>query len=187
MPALPKTHLTVEDYMEHYAAARVGRHELVNGTVVPVAEEPIAHNMIKGNLFFALREAVKTAQVDCKVHPDGATIKINSHTAREADCALELHPRRDYFSKLAEKPLAVFEVVSDTSRVQDMQQKAREYFSVDSIVHYVVIDPAKHLVLHHTRSDGDHVLTKIIREGALAIEEAGVSVAVADIFGEVKQ
>lgn len=54
------------------------------------------------------------------------------------------------------------EVTSPSSELDDTRDKVLEYFTVPSIVHYLIVDPVSNLVIHHRRGvvgdgQGTHV------------------------------
>jgi Uma2 family endonuclease len=184
MATRPKDNLTVEDYLKHYEGAK-GRYELVDGTVVKMAAETNLHAMLKGNVYFALRQAVMRVKSDCTVMPDGATIRISSHTAREPDVSVQCGVKPVDGSLLLDSPTIVVEVVSPSSSGSDANQKLGEYFSVPSIQHYLIVWPQQKYCYHHKRIDDNKVLTTIVRSGTIEFDPPDISISCADIFGEV--
>jgi Uma2 family endonuclease len=184
MATRPKTDLTVEEYLRHYESAK-GRFELVDGTVVKMAAETNLHAMLKGNVYFALRQASNRENLDCMVMPDGATIRINSHTAREPDVSVQCGAKPADGSLLLDNPTIVVEVVSPSSSGSDANLKLGEYFSVPSIQHYLIVWPKEKYCYHHKRIDDNKVLTTIIRSGPIDFDPPGLSITCAEVFGEV--
>ena len=80
-------------------------------------------------------------------------------------------------------PLIVVEVASPSSERQDTHAKLAEYFSVQSIRHYLVVLPEQGVVVHYRRNDGGAIDTHIGREGAIDLTPPGISVPVADLLG----
>ena len=54
-------------------------------------------------------------------------------------------------------PVVVVEVLSPGNALADLRDKLQGYFRVASIHHYLIIDPDKRLVIHHTRGHDDVV------------------------------
>src|SRR5712671_4244829 len=77
-----RTPLTVDDYL---AWARTQsdppRTELINGQIVPMSPERVAHNRAKGKVYLTLTRAIATAGVMGEVFTDGLTVPIDDHTA----------------------------------------------------------------------------------------------------------
>jgi Uma2 family endonuclease len=186
MATRPKSDLTVEDYLKHYEGAK-GRYELVDGQVVKMAAETNRHAMLKGNVYFALRQATQKSKTGCTVMPDGATVRISANTAREPDVAVQCGTPIDPKSLLLSNPTIVVEVVSPSSGTIDSDYKLAEYFSVPSIMHYLIVWPEKQYCYHHKRIDNDKILTTIVRSGVIEFEPPGISISMGDIFGVVAQ
>src|SRR5262249_61178504 len=73
-----RTPLTVDDYL---AWARTQsdppRTELINGQIVPMSPERVAHNRAKGKAYLTLTRAIKTADVNCEAFTDGLDVRID--------------------------------------------------------------------------------------------------------------
>jgi Uma2 family endonuclease len=80
-------------------------------------------------------------------------------------------------------PLIVVEVASPSSERHDTHAKLVEYFSVQSIRHYLVVLPEQGVVVHYRRNDGGAIDTRIGREGAIDLTPPGMTVPVADLLG----
>jgi Uma2 family endonuclease len=184
MATRPKSDLTVEAYLKHYEGAK-GRFELVDGQVVKMAAETNRHAMLKGNIYFAFRQAVQKSKSGCTVLPDGATIRINSNTAREPDVAVQCGSKPDPKSLLLTSPTIVVEVVSPSSGATDADYKLVEYFSVPSIIHYLIVWPRQSYCFHHKRIDDNKILTTIVRSGLIEFDPPGIKISFDEIFGEV--
>ena len=81
-----RTLLTVDDYLA-WARTRSDppRTELINGQIVPMSPERIAHNRTKIKVLLALRQALVTAGIVGEAFIDGVTVPIDQHTAYEPD------------------------------------------------------------------------------------------------------
>lgn len=82
-------------------------------------------------------------------------------------------------------PVIVVEVLSPSTRHIDAQFKLAGYFRLPSVVHYLVVDPDKPLVIHHARRDDGAILTRIVNEGAITLDPPGIEIGVADIYSAV--
>jgi Uma2 family endonuclease len=83
-----------------------------------------------------------------------------------------------------DKPLIVVEVVSPSSSSTDANQKLAEYFSVPSIMHYLIVWPKQNYCYHHERIDDNKVLTTIVRSGTIEFDPPGIQVSVFDFLGK---
>ncbi len=57
----------------------------------------------------------------------------------------------------------------------DNAAKLSGYFALPSVSHYLILDIEKRLILHHARGGGDHLITRIVREGAFALDPPGIT------------
>jgi Uma2 family endonuclease len=79
--------------------------------------------------------------------------------------------------------LIVVEVASPSCERHDTHAKLIEYFSVPSIRHYLIVLPEKRAVVHHQRSDGGEIITRLAHDGDIALAPPGMTVPVAALLG----
>jgi Uma2 family endonuclease len=179
----PKRRMKVPEYLVWAEAQPRGRYELVDGEVVAMAPERLRHNLVKLAVARALEDAVRAAGLPCTVFTDGATVVINDDTAREPDASVQCGGKVDLDSMILEAPLIVVEVASPTSEDHDLQRKLVEYFSVPSIHHYLIVLPETRVLVHHQRSVGTDIITRIAHAGEIALNPLGMIVSVAAMIG----
>jgi Uma2 family endonuclease len=76
----------------------------------------------------------------------------------------------------------VVEVLSPSTRRVDVTRKLAGYFRLPSIIHYLIVDPIKPIVVHHARGTDDTIVTRIVTEGSILLDPPGVEVAITDIY-----
>ena len=81
--------------------------------------------------------------------------------------------------------MIIVEVLSPSTEHRDQGRKLADYFRLPSVAHYLIIDPDEMLVIHHQRRADDDILTRILREGTIALDPPGIEVAVAEIYGRL--
>lgn len=64
----------------------------------------------------------------------------------------------------------------------DTGQKLAGYFRVPSVMHCLIVDPKKTLVVHHRRGEGEMIETRIATSGIMELHPPGLSLSVADFF-----
>jgi Uma2 family endonuclease len=80
-------------------------------------------------------------------------------------------------------PIVLVEVLSPSTRQIDASAKLGGYFRLPNVMHYLIVDPLKPLILHHARAAGSEtILTHIVTEGTIALDPPGIALAVADIY-----
>jgi Uma2 family endonuclease len=140
--------MKVPEYLAWAEAQPQGRYELVNGEVVAMSPEQVRHNLVKLAVARALGDAVKRANLPCTVFTDGVGIIINENTVREPDASVQCGGKVNLDSMTIDAPLIVVEVASPSSERLDTHGKLVEYFSVQSIRHYLVVLPEQGVVVH---------------------------------------
>src|SRR6202035_343624 len=181
MTALPKTHMTVDQYLA-WAEEQPGRFELRDGAVFAMSPEGAGHAERKAAVHAALLAGIRARRLACYALPDGMTVRINDSTAYEPDalvyCGAKLAPS----SVEVPNPVIVVEVLSPSTRHIDLSAKLADYFRLPSVAHYLIVDPDKPRVIHHARGAGDTILTRIVSEGTVALDPPGLEIAVAEIY-----
>ncbi len=177
--------MTVPEFLAWASAQPRGRYELVRGEVVAMAPERALHNLMKAAAFQALRDAVKRARLPCTVFTDGMTVVIDDEHAREPDAAVQCGVVTNLDSMILEAPLIVVEIISPSSERDDTGVKVVEYFSVPSIQHYLIVNPAKKVVIHHARGQGAKHSKHIASSGEIELTPPGMTVPVADLLPEL--
>jgi len=186
MTALPKTRMTVTEFLAWASAQPRGRYELVRGEVVAMAPERARHNLVKAAVFRALDDAVKRACLPCTVFTDGMTVVIDDDHSREPDAAVQCDVSTDLDSMILEAPLIVVEITSPSSERDDTGDKLVEYFSVPSIRHYLIVNLEKGVLVHHARGAAGDIATRILSDGNLMLDPPGIAVAVKPLLDSGK-
>jgi len=181
MSAFAKQKMTVEEFLA-WAEGHEGRYELVEGEVFAMSPQRIAHAIVKLNAVNALRAAIAKAGAPCHALPDGLTVRIGKNTAFEPDALVYCGAALPGNAVEVQEPIIVVEVISPGSQYIDTGVKLRGYFQVPSVVHYLVIDPERNLVIHHRRGEGDLLATRIAGEGELRLDPPGLTLRLTDIF-----
>jgi hypothetical protein len=78
------------------------------------------------------------------------------------------------------EPVVVAEVIP-SSRQVDLGIKPAGYFLLPRLAHYLIVDPTRSLILHHSRT-GDAILTRVVTEGAIVLDPPGLRLALADVY-----
>jgi Uma2 family endonuclease len=181
MSALAKQKVTVDEFLS-WAKDQAGRFELVEGEVFAMAQQRIAHAIVKLNAVNALRAAIANSGVACRALPDGLTVRVSKTTAFEPDALVYCGTPLSGDAVEVPAPIIVVEVISPGSQYIDTGVKLRGYFQVPSVIHYLAIDPERSLVIHHRRGEGDLLMTRIAADGEVRLDPPGLTLALTDIF-----
>ena len=183
MSELPKQRpMTVDEFLT-WSETEPGRHELVNGRVFAMAPERVRHTRAKFATSMALLRAIEKAGLPCEVLPDGATVRIDATTAYEPDALVRCGAALDGDLIEVPDPIVVVEVLSPSTRTIDTGAKLAGYFMIASLRHYLIIDGERRLVVHHRRSDGDTIATRVIGFGAIRLDPPGIEISCEDMVG----
>jgi len=181
MSVAVKEPMSADDFLL-WAEAQEGRWELQDGALVAMAPERVAHVETKFRAAVALERAVERAAVPCRVLPVGAGVRIAARTVFEPDALVYCGPRRPPAALEIPNPVIVVEVLSASTAARDHGVKLDGYFSLPSLVHYLILDPDRRVVIHHKRGQGDVIETRVLADGVLRLDPPGLETPVAEIF-----
>jgi Uma2 family endonuclease len=171
--------MTVDEYLAWSdSQSERRRTELINGQVVVMPAERLLHTRVKTSAFLALRRAVETAGLPCEALPDGPTVRIDQHTAYEPDALVYCGNSVGPDSLLVPNPVIVAEVLSPTTQHHDTSAKLIGYFKVQSVAHYLIIDPDARSVTHYTRGGTPNVLN----HGPLRLDPPGLDLTIEELL-----
>ncbi len=181
MTVVPQTRLTVDDYLA-WSESQPGRYELVDGMVVAQAAERAAHAEMKHKVCVALNGAIGKKAAPCHALPDGMAVRIDKSTVYEPDTLVYCGEKLPPDALIVENPMIVVEVFSPSTGRNDLSRKLTGYFSLASVMHYLIVYPDEPLVIHHQRGDGDKIPTRILREGAATLDPPSLAFELAEIY-----
>lgn len=115
--------------------------------------ETFDHVDTKHFVWLAFLDLVAVCDQEFQVLGDGATVPIDDNNANEPDTLVYAGSRRPGSSLEIRDPVIVVEVLSPTSVSRDKTRKRRDYFSLPSVQHYLVVDPETRTALHFDRSN----------------------------------
>ncbi len=178
---LIKTPMTVDEFVP-WAMAQGGRWELIDGEPWKIPSETSDHRKLKAAVYVALRDAVIAAGVLCVVEMDGATVRIHDKRAYEPDALVYPGPELAGDSVEVPNPVILVEVLSPGTQRLDAGAKFRDYFSLPSVTHYLIVDPSEKTVLHHARAPDGRIVSAAISEGELVLDPPGITLAVSGLW-----
>lgn len=177
--ALPRS-LNVDEFLAWAVGQQEGKYELVDGVVIKEPQQNWGHARMRMHVLLALREAVDV-RAGLFAAPNGPTVRVGRHTAFVPDALVAPLPEPVSDSLEIPNPVIVVEVLSPSTARADATTKLRGYFEVPSVQHYLILDPEDCTVTHHKRGAAA-IETRVITEGALALEPPGLEVRLTDIF-----
>ncbi len=178
--------MTVDEFIDWAMAQPTGRFELRDGEVFAMSPERVGHARTKARAWRELDRAIAASGLPCEALPDGLTVAVDEATSYEPDVLVRCGPPIDGDAVTVPDPLIVAEVVSPSSRQLDSGAKLADYFRLPSVAHYLVIDAARRLVIHHARDSAGSIRTGIHRDGRLTLDPPGIEIQVAACFADAE-
>jgi Uma2 family endonuclease len=174
--------ITVAQYLARVAEVGGPRAELINGQVVEMSPERLEHNEVKAAAYMALRQAIREAGLEYQAVADGMAVQIDEFTVYEPDAAIYAGERLPRGTLVIQRPVVIVEVLSPSSAHSDRSAKLVGYFKLESVAHYLIIDPLSQTVEHHSRDSTGQIVAANLNDGTLAMTTPGISVEVATFF-----
>ncbi len=108
-------------------------------------------------------------------------VVVDEDTTYEPDAILHCgEPLSDDAVKLLD-PLVIVEVASPSTQALDAGEKLADYFRIPSVHHYLIVRTRGRIVIHYARDEAGTITTRIIRDGAMALDPPGI--VVGGLFG----
>ena len=165
-----------------WAEGREGRWELRDGQPVMMSPERALHALTKFAAQKAFENEITGAGLPCRVFPDGMTVRMNARTAFEPDALVVCPPPSDLNTMEIPNPIIVLEVLSPSTAADDHGVKLDGYFSLGSVIHYLILDPDRRVMIHHRRGQAGAIETRVLREGKVILDPPGFEAQVAAFF-----
>ena len=149
-------------------------YELAGGEIVAMAPERATHARAKGHLYSRLTAAIATAGRNCEAFIDGLSVVVDETTVYEPDVLVRCGDKLDGDAVRISDPVIVVEVLSRSTRGRDTGAKLADYFRLPSVRHYLIVRAEERIVIHHARGEHGIILTRILREGPIALDPPGI-------------
>jgi Uma2 family endonuclease len=164
---------------------RKARYELIDGEVRMMAGGSRAHDLVAANLVGALYAALRGK--DCDAH--GSNLKVVSPAGMVTypDVFVRCGPLADEAIECHD-PVVVFEVLSPSTRSEDLVRKRWAYQAVPSLAHLVYVDAVRVGIEIATRTADGRWLSVFLHEveDTLALEALGVALSVREIYASTR-
>ena len=147
-----------------------------------MSPERLGRVLTKHAVVSALATAISRAGAPCLAIPDGIGVRVSSRSFYQPDALVHCGPRLPPDTLEIADPVIVVEVLSPSTAAYDQSVKLAAYFSLSSVMHYLVLSPEQRMVVHHKRGQGELIETRILREGALRLDPPGIEVQAGELF-----
>ncbi|KQP30186.1 hypothetical protein ASF27_04375 [Methylobacterium sp. Leaf102] len=183
MSAQPKAGMDVDAFLA-WAEHQPSRYELVDGEVFAMALQRVRYAETKFSVQLALRAGIREAGLPCRMLPDGITVRVDAATCFEPDAMVHCGERLGPDATQAPPPIVVVEVLSPSTGQIDTTPKLVGYFRVPSVMHSLIVDPVRRMIIHHRRGTEDLIETRLASTGRLELEPPGPTLTGAALFTE---
>jgi Uma2 family endonuclease len=173
--------MTVDEYLA-WALEHPGRYELIDGAVRQMSPETVRHADIKGQIYIALRQAIKRAGLKFFTMADGMTVRVAPNTAFEPDALVYGEPRVDDDSIEIPNPIIIVEVGSPSTGGYDEKTKLPLYLALPSVRHVLIVNAKARSVTHHRKLSDGSIVVEQLTGGILRLDPPGLEIPVADFF-----
>lgn len=145
--------ISIEIYLEGEQHGEV-RHEYLAGQVYAMVDASDRHNLIRGNLMFALHQA--TRGDPCQVFMSDMKLRIDSAGKTYfyyPDIMVYCDPddRERYWRTL---PKLIVEVLSESTELIDRREKRLAYIQLDSLDDYLLVEQESPALILYSRARG---------------------------------
>lgn len=172
------------EYLEQEAEAEI-RHEFINGEIVEMAGGTTKHNVITGNLYFALRLALRGRKLPIYIENVKLWIpEANTFTYPDVMILGSEPVYYDESQTTVTNPTIIIEVLSDSTRDYDQGRKFGFYRSLESLQEYVLVDQNQCIVLIYRRGTAKEWSLSILDNSTdtVRLESIGVEIQLQDIY-----
>ena len=179
--------VTAEEYLRQERAREDGRAELLDGEIVMMAGATRRHNRLTRNILTALDRRFgdgpcEALAQDMRVE----AVEATAYTYPDVVVACEESEFTGQDEDILTRPLAIFEVLSPSTRDRDRGDKFAYYRTIPSLRHYVLVEPDRREVDHYARQSGDTWLLATLRnDDALRLDPPGVDLPLGEIYRRV--
>lgn len=183
-PELEQCHYTVEEYFALEEASEL-RHEFFEGEVFAMAGESQAHNLIAGNLYMGLRQALRGRS--CRVFME--TVQLTLQPGRHyvyPDVQVTCSPQDVQHARRIENPVLLIEVLSPSTGYYDRGNKFKKYKALPSLQHYLLVSQSRWLLEWYRRTPANEWTHTVLTEAEeeLVIPELNFRITLAQVYEE---
>jgi Uma2 family endonuclease len=180
----PNLRMSRDEFRRWAEQQSAARFERIDGVVVAMAPERASHADRKALAWLALRQAIAAAGLPCHAYPDGMSVEVDDNDF-EPDAVVHRGEPLPGDAIAVPEPLIVVEVLSPSTRGDDLTRKLVAYFRLPSVQHYLVFWADRQQVLHHRRQDDDQgIETRVLTSGEIRLDPPGLTISLAEVYAE---
>lgn len=150
--ALQHKHVSVERYLADELTSPI-KHEYVGGTVYAMAGARNIHNSIVGNLFLAFGNRLRGKKCRPFNSDTKVRVKLRDHVRfyyPDMQVTCQPNPPDDSFQ---DSPLVIVEVLSNSTRRVDEEEKREAYLSIPTLEAYLLVESGNQEAVLYERGE----------------------------------
>lgn len=186
MSVQPRTHYTLEEYLELERATRA-KHEFYRGEIFAMGAANEAHNLIVMNTGAELRQRLRGKP--CRVYPSDMRVKVSPTGLYTYPDVVVVcgQPQFEQPGETLLNPTLLVEVLSESSEAYDRGKKSEQYRTLSALTDYLLIAQDRVLVEHYSRQPGDRWLLHAANrlEDTVAIASLGCELPLSEVYFNV--
>jgi Uma2 family endonuclease len=178
--------ISVEEYLDYEKKSHI-RHEYINGEIFAMSGASVEHNQISINIVALLRPHLRGSK--CRVFMSDMKVKI---TQEDADffyypdifvtCSLK---DTDKYFKIY--PKLIIEVLSKSTKRNDLYEKRINYQSLSSLQEYVLIDQEQiRVIIYRKDEQGNWQKSILAKDDQLELKSADITLTMSQIYEDVE-
>jgi Uma2 family endonuclease len=174
---IAQPHLSEAEYLE-FEKTSLERHEFVDGTLRAMAGDKKQNNRVVRRLIRVLD--VQAEARGCDVFFTVVKMRVAGGRYRYPDVVVTCELDADEY--LIEAPCAVFEVLSDSTRDIDENEKLEEYLKIPSVQLYVLLRQDRPLAMVYARAEDGWHFSLLEDTGSFAVPCLDLTVRLEQLY-----
>jgi len=174
--------LTIEEYLAGEMSSPV-KHEYVGGAIYAMAGGTNNHNAIATNALVSLGtqlrgKACRPFNSDTKVR-----IQLPTHTRLYYPDAMVVCHQNKRQADFQDSPAIILEVISESTRRIDEQEKLEAYLTISSLTAYVLLEQDRPKATIWRRAEQGFIQETVLGlESVIVLDAIGVQLPFADVY-----
>jgi Uma2 family endonuclease len=177
---------TLEEYLALEAQA-VYKNEYRNGEIVPMTGGTTAHNQIAGNLYAALKYALKGKPY--KIYIGDVKVWLPLHRLGTYPDVIVITGDPIYHgpgTTLVTNPTLIVEVLSKSTRAYDRTDKFDLYRSLETFQEYLLLEQTEPKAYQYVKTkQGQWLFTEYGKDATLNLSTLNLSFSIAELYDGV--
>ncbi len=178
--------ISVDEYLAGELVSNI-KHEYVAGVVHAIAGASNAHNMISTNLLRSLGNQLEGSH--CREFNSDTKVRIRTASGTRfyyPDAQVVCKPNSQSES-FQDAPVLIVEVLSDSTRRADEEEKREYYFTIPSLNTYIMLEQATPQAIVFRRTEaGFERLVFAKRDATIEISQPELKFSLAEAYRDVE-